>query len=179
MNMKEIIGNVDYKLNSSTKVIKDIFKNLNLQDFESSYENLYIEISVSENTRPEQIAESYYGDPNAVFLVLFANMIKNPTYEWPMTERSLTKYLKNKYGSVLNAKNTIARYYTGLGKRITKEYWELLLDDPDKYTLSAYDEEVIINDAKRNIKIINPDHYDIIMKGIRNFKETNQYSNQQ
>lgn len=59
---------------------------------------------------PENVADKIYGDPNAGWMVLYANRIMDPQWEWPLDNDQFRKYIIDKYGSIENAKTTTHHY---------------------------------------------------------------------
>jgi hypothetical protein len=51
------------------------------------------------------MASKIYGNPEAYWMILYANDIHDPQYDWPMTSTVFKKYLESKYGTV-NAAQT-------------------------------------------------------------------------
>lgn len=85
--------NIFFRLN----YVKDIINNT------TSYE-LY---RLDEGDTPEIIAEKIYNDSGAGWMVLYANKIFDPQFDWPLDERSFEAYIIGKYGSVEKAETTI------------------------------------------------------------------------
>jgi predicted DNA-binding protein YlxM (UPF0122 family) len=80
--------------------IRDILNN-------SSAYTLYI---IKESDRPEILADKMYGDPEAHWLILYANNILDPQYDWPMDSKTFSKHIKDKYGSIEAAKTGVHHY---------------------------------------------------------------------
>jgi predicted DNA-binding protein YlxM (UPF0122 family) len=80
--------------------IRDILNNA------SAY-TLYI---IKESDRPEILADKMYGDPEAHWLILYANNILDPQYDWPMDSKTFSKHIKDKYGSIEAAKTGVHHY---------------------------------------------------------------------
>lgn len=70
----------------------------------------YYYYEVQDGDTPEIIAENAYGDPGAYWIILYANDIVDPQFDWPLDHRSFYKYIVGKYGSIPNAKTTIHHY---------------------------------------------------------------------
>lgn len=70
----------------------------------------YYEYIVTDEERPDTLADKVYGDPQAHWVILVANSIANPHYDWPLSTREFNKYIVGKYGSIANAKTTIHHY---------------------------------------------------------------------
>jgi len=89
------------------RVIREVLQNI----------SAYYEHTISDGDTPEILAEKVYRDPGAYWIILLANEIVDPQYEWPLDSRSFRKYIVNKYGSISNAKTTYHHYE----KVITRE----------------------------------------------------------
>lgn len=61
--------------------------------------SLYTEYTISDSDTPEILAEKVYNDPNAYWMILYANDIYDPQYDWPLNYRSFLNYMANKYRS--------------------------------------------------------------------------------
>lgn len=70
----------------------------------------YYEYLVKDDDTPEILAEKVYGAAEAHWLILLANDIVDPQYDWPLNSRDFQKYLIKKYGSISNAKTTYHHY---------------------------------------------------------------------
>ena len=71
----------------------------------------YYEHTIKEDETPEILAENFYGDPEAHWLIMMTNNITDPQYDWPLNTRSFDKYIISKYGSSSNAETTWAEWY--------------------------------------------------------------------
>jgi hypothetical protein len=60
----------------------------------------YYEYLVKEGETPEIIADKYYGDPEAHWIILISNDIVDPLNDWVLHYEQFNKYLIAKYGSV-------------------------------------------------------------------------------
>lgn len=64
---------------------------------------LFYEYSVQEGDTPEIISDKYYGTPYRYWIILYANQILDPIWEWPMSDQQLFDYLDVKYASEAQA----------------------------------------------------------------------------
>lgn len=71
----------------------------------------YYDYTVREDETPEILAEKYYGDPEAHWLIMMTNNITDPQYDWPLNSSSFTNFIISKYGSVENAQTTWKKWY--------------------------------------------------------------------
>lgn len=66
---------------------------------ESLKENtsIFYPYDVQDGETPEMIANKYYGSPEKHWIVLLFNNIIDPQYDWPLDQRTLIKYINDKY----------------------------------------------------------------------------------
>lgn len=74
---------------------------------------------IEEGETPEIVAEKVYGDGGAAWMILVANQIVDPQWEWPLTYGDFQKYIAGKYGS-LEAAQTQVHHYEMVIKRELK-----------------------------------------------------------
>ena len=150
-----------------TNIMKRVkFKPSVLEDI-SNYYPYY----VKEGERPDIVAHAQYGNIGYAYLILLVNDIYDPNFDWPLNSQVFEKFIINKYGSVTTAISGIKHYFqiiraevprTGTSERIPEVKFAVdettydALGISDRTTLSNYDHEVELNDAKREIRLINP-----------------------
>lgn len=59
----------------------------------------YYYYTIKDGETPEIIAENVYKDPEAHWIILYANDIYDAQYDWPLSGRAFRNYLVNKYRS--------------------------------------------------------------------------------
>jgi len=151
-----------------TNIMKRVkFKQSVLEDISNYYPYF-----VKEGERPDIIAHAQYGNIGYAYLILLINDIYDPNFDWPLSSQIFEKFIINKYGSVPVAISGVKNYFqiiraevprTGTSERVPE--YKLAVDETtfnalgidDRSTLSNYDHEVELNDAKREIRLINPD----------------------
>ena len=129
----------------------------------------YFPYSIKENQRPDHVSDEVYGDVKYTWLIFLINDISDPFYDWPLGTREFNSYIKNKYGTLIIAKNTIHHYEqilrtrveaTGTAEPIPEARIEIdlttynTLADAARNIKYCYDWEVDRNEAKRDIKLI-------------------------
>jgi hypothetical protein len=70
----------------------------------------YYDYVITDDERPDTLADKIYGDPQAHWAILVANNMLNPNYDWPLNDNNFNNYIIGKYGSIANAKTTIHHY---------------------------------------------------------------------
>ena len=152
---------------SVTNIMKRVkFKPSVLEDISNYYPYF-----VKEGERPDIISHAQYGTIGYAYLIMLINDIQDPNFDWPLSSQIFEKFIINKYGSVTLAIAGVKNYYqiiraevarTGTSERVPEVKFAVdettydALDTADRSTLTNYDYEVELNDAKREIRLINP-----------------------
>jgi hypothetical protein len=92
----ETVTNIFFRV----RVIREVLNNI----------NSYYVVEVEDGETPEIVAEKVYGDAGAGWMVLIANQIIDPQFEWPLNYDAFNTYLIDKYGSV-EAAETLVHHY--------------------------------------------------------------------
>jgi len=130
---------------------------------------------VKDGESPEIVSDIFYNTPLYHWVILHANNIIDPRYDWPMSQENLLRFCIRKYGGepeiyktklYTNQKNYVVDSYSGLQENSPRSDKEevfisfedgstLLLTDPPFtiYSVSRLEYETAINEAKRKIKI--------------------------
>ena len=104
---------VDYDIRGdglTTESVTNIFKRIGILREILSNASSYVLYEVEENDTPEVLAEKVYNDAGAGWIILYANKIIDPQFDWPMNDRVFREYIIDKYGSVANAQTTYHHY---------------------------------------------------------------------
>ena len=115
---------------------------------------VYYPYIVQDTDTPEIIAAKYYGSPQYHWLVLMANDIINPYFDWPLTYDDFNAAMNSLYGDLRIAKLTLFQYLDIYGNVIDQLTYEALPSD-ERSTISAYDYYYNLNETKRNIKLVD------------------------
>ena len=142
---------------------------------------LYYTYDIQDGDTPEIVAHKYYGDSYRYWIVLMANQIMDPQWEWPMSGSVLSQYLSQKYGSVdiystkHHFEKIITHYDINTGTstinivNITEDEYNTMVTGLQSYTLptgvvevttnrravTIFDYEMERNENKRQIKLLN------------------------
>ena len=144
---------------------------------------VYYEYDVQDGDTPEIVAQKYYGDSYAYWVVLYTNQMTDPQWDWPLSYNNFNSYIEEKYtNNSINAYSTVHHYEkittqvdlatntTTTNKLIIDEdTYNSLTETSNTYSLptgnvfvtitknavSIYDYELDLNESKRSIKILN------------------------
>jgi hypothetical protein len=94
--------------------------------FEPSFKentSIFYEYDIRDGDTPEIIANKIYGDSEKHWVVLIFNDIVDPNYDWPLEQRTLIRFIDEKYSQNANTQNG----QTGLAwsKTNIKEYYKV------------------------------------------------------
>lgn len=126
---------------------------------------------VKDGERPDIIAHKYYNDPSLDWLILMVNDRYDPMYDWVLDYTNFNKYIVKKYGSIETAKQTPHSYYIVINDKEEtgyRQFTEQKLYEVDFQTFNTtpmesrrmktvYDYEEELNEAKRNILLLDKD----------------------
>lgn len=160
----------DINKNGESQFTTNIINRFRLLEILKEKTTLYTEYTVKESDRPDLIAEAFYGDPTLDWIIFLVNQTVNPQWDFPMNYQNFNRYLAAKYGSVEASTQVIERYEHILQAK------QVLVDDTvipeqvvvvdattygalaasDRRLVYAYDHEVDVNEAKRRIKMLQP-----------------------
>jgi len=63
---------------------------------------VYYKYDVQDGDTPEIVAHKYYDDPYRYWIVLFANKMLDPQWDWPLNSLQFNEYVNEKYGNTLS-----------------------------------------------------------------------------
>lgn len=147
---------------------------------------LYYEYDIQDGDTPEIVAYKYYGDSYRYWIVLFANQITDPQWDWPLSSNEFDAYITDKYqnfnpySTVHHYEKIITQYDATTQVTTTKNIiidentYNSLVTGTNTYTLptgsvtitiskaavSYYDYELSVNEGKRNINLLNVNYVD-------------------
>lgn len=79
----DIVTNIFFR----TSMIRDVLSN----------SSAYVKYVIKDGDTPEILAAKAYNDPEAHWIILYANEIVDPLFEWPKTTSQFYKYIADKY----------------------------------------------------------------------------------
>lgn len=156
-------------------------------------DELFYVYELDPGEKPEDIANTYYGDPTYHWIVLMSNNIIDPFYEWYMAGTEFNTYLLDKYGSGVNdphhyidtiTNETIdipaGNYFTSLYvdddyiENIPIENSDPLFDHVninDLTTVTNLEFETELNDGRRIIRILKPEYIQGVIDDLESGEE--------
>lgn len=143
------------------KQAKNILLRAALKDTVKKNFTYYLPLTVEPGERPDMISGDLYKDTGYDWLVRIANSdVVDPYFDWYLTDEQVEMKIIKKYGSVVDAINTVVHYTdnTNTNVIINIDTYDLLsAQDKLNYTaVTAFDYETNNNLDHRNINVITP-----------------------
>ena len=170
--VKPVRGTLATNLLSRVNVNNEILKNI----------SSYYPYRIKEFERPDIIAHQYYGSSDYTYLIFLANQIQDPLYDWPLFGDELKKFIEEKYGSIDSARTGIHHYEKILrsGSDATADTSKILekvaivnketydvLSETERKIIYNYDYEIMKNNEKKEIVLIDNTYSRQIMNELR------------
>ena len=143
------------RIDAITNVLVRVRKKLNVTN-----SALFEQFFVSDGDKPEILAHQIYDDSTLHWIILYANYMTNPFYDWPLTYFDLQKYVAKKYPDNAN----------GVHHYEDEEGFEV--DNPENRPTDAIYPKIITNflyeekknDENRNINIIKQEYVNQVIQ---------------
>ena len=132
------------------RVVTDITQNVRLIKTVLENVTLYDEYDVRDGETPEIIATNVYGSPFYHWVILLCNQQFHWVDDWPLSSTQLMDFIKAKYTNPYG----IHHYENSKGFVVMPPQPGDLASEHVPVTNTEY--ETRLNDAKRRIKLINP-----------------------
>lgn len=175
--------------------VKNLFLRMKIRESAIQFATNFTKYEILEGERPDNVAESLYGNPYYDWIVLITANIINVRDEWPVTSRLLYDYALDKYGADLNA----TRHYETTEVRDSKG--RLLLPggqivdpnfripDPENpgqtinpvVGVSNWLVETRENNKKRTIKVLRREYLSAFLNEVRDYlqyQESSQFDSE-
>jgi len=183
------LPNVDYQsflsdsLSSQSYItVKNLFRRNKLRDDLSNVFTIFNKYEIPEGSRPELVAEEFYGNAELDWVVLLTAGIINVRDEWPLSNYHLYKYAENLYG--IDALNEVRYYET---KEVKDSSGRLILPkekvvdsnftipDPDDYRatlnpvrpVTNWEYEIRKNNQKSSIYLLRREYLQQFLNDMR------------
>ena len=174
--------------------VKNLFRRNKLRDDLSGVFTLFNKYEIPEGSRPDLVAEEFYGDAELDWVVLMTAGILNVRDEWPLSNYHLYKYADEKYGAALNdihhyetkeVKDSSGRLILPKEKVVDSDFKLTYLDDGTTYSndndlsgdftlisspvrgISNWEYEVRENDKKSSIYLLRNEYLQQFLNDMR------------
>lgn len=145
----------DLRLDTITNILIRNRKKLEVTD-----RGVFEEYFIQDGDRADILAFRFYNDSTLHWIIMYANYINNPYYDWPLTYFDLQKFIAKKYTTPTDTKH----YEDADGYIVESD-----VAGATAISYSLYEER--LNDLKRQIKIIKPEYVPQIIQEFKNLTE--------
>jgi|694.fasta_scaffold153430_2 hypothetical protein len=84
--------------NRTVQTVPDILRRAVLSNELKNNSSVFDQYDIKDGETPEIVADYWYGDSNLHWVILIANDIIDPRFDWPMSYYNLVEFVKGKYG---------------------------------------------------------------------------------
>jgi hypothetical protein len=172
------VGRVFTNLLNRVSIIPELLKN----------PLVYYQYTTQDGDTPEIIAAKYYGDSYRYWIVLFANELLDPQWNWPLSNKVFEEYVTKKYPNIQTTveihhrEKILTQYDSGTNTEtvnrvkisefdynqlVESNYYKSLPTGDvsvaiTKREVTYYEYEMELNDAKKTINLLNSRYVDQI-----------------
>lgn len=182
----------DKSKNNERLIVKNIFKRAKLRTDIDQAITAFEYYDISDNMRPDVVAQNIYGDPELDWIILVTNNITNIRDQWPLSNNDLQIYMVEKYGvtgltnvhhyETTEMKDDQDRMLLEAGMQVDSNFTFQVGDKTytpvQQVTNQQY--EVDRNEEKRRIKILKSEFVSMFITDFRNamkYSKSSQYVN--
>jgi hypothetical protein len=117
--------------------------------------NIYYPYDIQDGDTPETIANKYYGSPERHWVVLLFNDIIDPQYDWPLDQRTIVKFINDKY-TANGVSNTTPQTGLAWSQSNTKSYYKVVTRVTNNATRNTIKEKIELDaNTYANVVISN------------------------
>ena len=185
MNYFQTLPKLLVKDKQSIQIVTNLLARVNIISSLMEDPLIYYSYDIQDSDTPEIIAHKYYGSMSSFWMVLFANQMLDPQWDWPLTGAVFDSYVNGKYTlQQLSLPHHYEKIITNItipdgsvsSKTITisEEDYNNLSESSNTYStvtgnvnisisknvVDNYTYELDLNESKRNIKILNKIYVD-------------------
>lgn len=162
--------------------VKNLFRRNKLRDDLQNIFTFFNKYEIPEGSRPDTVAEEYYGSATLDWVVLMTAGIINVRNEWPLSNYQLYKYAESKYGvenltsphhyETTEVKDSLGRLILPAGKVVDPDF---TISDPNNKAINInpvtsienYEYEVRKNNEKSSIYLLKPRYLQQFLNDMR------------
>lgn len=171
----------DIKKNGKVENVTNIMLRYKFNAIIKNFVSPYYDYTIQDGDRADIVAFNEYDDYTLDWLIYMVNDIIDPNFDWPLSQRTLQKYISEKYGSIPTSQATIHEYRKVLNQQsvlsdgtiipkktlIVDETTYNTLSEVNRESISKYQYETDLNDSKRQIKLVSEEFVPGILLEVR------------
>ena len=158
------IPTIGYDIDGSgeKRLAVNILQRIKIRDLLKETWLIYYEYDVKDGETPEMIAHKLYGSTQYHWVIMLANDIVDPYYDWPMSYDNFIATIRKKYTTdtrdgIEYAHQTI-HHYEDLKGTVIDETNYMQLPDAERKKVTLYQWESSENERKRRIRLVAPEY---------------------
>jgi len=101
---------------------------------------LFYSYDLKDSDRPDILAHKYYDDSDKYWMVLYANQIMDPLYDWPLNSQQFDAYLTNKYSEAAGGDAFVLAYVSS-----TIQEYRKIITTYDSTSLETTTKTVVVD----------------------------------
>lgn len=150
----------DMDKTGNTRLVINILQRAKMREILLQNYLIFYEHDVRDGETPEILASKLYGSPQYHWVILFANNIVDPYYDWPLSYDNIIETIRKRYSipgrdGIEVAHQTIHHYEDQYGAVIDETTY-MNLPDAERHKVTVYEWEMRENEKKRRIQILEP-----------------------
>jgi hypothetical protein len=158
MNYFQTLPKLLVKDKQSIQIVTNLLARVNIISSLIEDPLIYYSYDIQDSDTPETLADRIYGDMMLYWVILVANNLFDPRWDWPLDEDTLRRYIVDKYGA--GNEGAVHHYINADGDIVHSSYALA------KTAVSNTTYELELNEAKRKISIIKPE---FVPQFVKNF----------
>lgn len=165
--------NYDILGNGEKTRIRNFFKRFDFRNKVRQYGSIYTKWVVRDEDTPQIIAHKLYNSTHYYWIVLMINQMRDPTFDFPMTDLELSDYVDKKYG--VENRRALHHYESRSTGEVIHLPDGVIVDEtyPYKVEVDNYEHELAQNDAKRHILMLKPEYLEQVLDELSTILSTN------
>lgn len=144
------------------RVAVNILQRIKIRDLLKEQWLIYYEYDIRDDDTPEILASKLYGDSGYHWVILLANDMIDPYYDWPLGYNKFVETIRKKYTTpdgdgLVYAHQTIHHYEDKYGVVIDETHY-MKLPEVERRKVTVYEWEEAQNEKKRRIRLLDPEY---------------------
>jgi len=156
---------IPYTLDNETLAVLDFIHRWKIVDEVKKNASVYSLWNIRDVDTLLNISKKLYKSEHYYWVIMMMNDMMDPFFDWPLNEGDLRKYIISVYGveNIYSIHHYESEYDANIyalpaGHEVSDDYAY------NKLAISNYDYESDLNEAKRSIRLLQPEYLDMVKK---------------
>lgn len=136
------------------KQVRNITNRSKIRDNLLADPYIYLPYTIADGEKPETIAQLYYGSVDDTWIVLLANDITDPYYDWPLSDEEFDQYFIDKYSEFSGKTGyDVIRWGQSTARKDNVVYYYKIIDKstPEETVVSQATDTLSVSDNQAQI----------------------------